>query len=271
VPFLAIAPSEGERTSLLVTLRRQRRPVRSVCAVTSKDRERGVVNPTGQLWFAVTEFTSMHSPAAMVVGRTMVTLQLPADVAGAPQVTGVGVGLGTGVGVGDGDGDGDGDSDGLGDGEGDADGLGEGDGDGDGDGLGEGDAPGDGEGAGTTLIWTVAVACDEPDRATRLKLVVQAGVTCFVPLAVTVPTPLSISIVSAPSTSQVRVAAAPELMSAGDATNFWMVRALGSVNCLTTPQRSAPIPMRTRRMGRKSDLRSIENPLKVGSYARYVK
>jgi hypothetical protein len=213
----------------------------------------------------------------MVVGRTMVTLQLPADVAGAPQVTGVGVGLGTGVGVGDGDGvrvgdgdgDGDGDSDGLGDGEGDADGLAEGDGDG--EGLGEGDAPGDGEAAGTTLIWTVAVACDEPDRATRLKLVVQGGVTCFVPLAVTVPTPLSISIVSAPSTSQLRVAAAPELMSAGDATNFWMVRPLGSVNCLTTPQQSAPIPMRTRRMGRRGDSLSIENPLKIGSYARYVK
>jgi len=203
----------------------------------------------------------------MVVGRTMVTLQLPADVAGAPQVTGVGVGLGTGVGVGDGDGDGDGDTDGLGDGEGDGDGLGEGDG----EGLGEGDAPGDGEAAGTTLTWTVAVACDEPDRATRLKLVVQAGVTCFVPLAVTVPMPLSISIVCAPSTSQVRVAAAPELISAGDATNFWMVRLLGSVNCLTTPQRSAPIPMTARKMGRRSDFRSIKNPFKVGSYARYVK
>jgi hypothetical protein len=236
-----------------------------VCAVTSKDRERGVVNPTGQLWFTLTEFTSMHSPAAIVVGRVMVTLQLPADVAGAPQVTGVGVGLGTGVGVGDGDGDGD--ADGLGDGEGDADGLG----DGDGEGLGEGDTVGDGDGAGTTLTWTVAVACDEPDRATRLKLVVQAGATCFVPLAVTAPMPLSISIVSAPSTSQVSVAAAPELMSAGVATNFWMARALGSVNCLTSPQRSVPIPMRTRGMARRSVFLSIKNPLKVRAYVRYVK
>jgi hypothetical protein len=179
----------------------------------------------------------------MVVGRTIVTVQLPADVAGALQVTGVGVGLGTGVGVGDGDGEGD--ADGLGDGEGDADGLG------DGDGLGEGDAPGDGEAPGTTLTCTVAVACDEPARATRLKLVVQAGVTCFVPLAVTVPMPLSISIVSAPSTSQFSVAAAPELMSAGVATNFWTARVEGLVNSLTRPQRTAAIPRRIRKMRRK--------------------
>jgi hypothetical protein len=212
----------------------------------------------------------MHSPAAIVVGRTIVSEQLPADVAGALQVTGVGVGLGTGVGVGEGvgvgdgvgDGDGDGDADGLGDGEGDADGLG------DGDGLGEGDAPGDGEAPGTTLTCTVAVAWDEPERATRLKLVVHAGVTCFVPLAVTVPMPLSISIVSAPSTSQVSVAAAPELMSPGVATNFWMARVLGSVNSLTRPQRTAAIPRRIRRMGRKEgrplDLSGIKNPFKVG-------
>jgi hypothetical protein len=187
----------------------------------------------------------MHSPAAIVVGRTIVTVQLPADVAGALQVTGVGVGLGTGVGVGDGLGDGEGEAEGLGDGEGDADGLG------DGDGLGEGDAPGDGEAPGTTLTCTVAVAWDEPARATRLKLVVQAGVTCFVPLAVTVPMPLSISIVSAPSTSQFSVAAAPELMSAGVATNFWMARVEGLVNSLTRPQRTAAIPRRIRKMRRK--------------------
>jgi hypothetical protein len=118
---------------------------------------------------------------------------------------------------------------------------------GDGDGLGDGD----GEAPGTTRTWTVAVAWDEPERATRLKLVVQAGVTCFVPLAVTVPMPLSISIVSAPSTSQVSVAAAPELMSAGVATNFWMARVVGSVNSLTRPQRTAAIPRRINRMRRK--------------------
>src|SRR6266446_2785415 len=154
----------------------------------------------------------MHSPLTRAVGFTMVRLQLPAAVAGALQVTGVGVGLGTGVGVGDGEGDGDGDEDG------------------DGDGLGDGLALGDGDGPGTTLTWTVAVACDDPARATRLKLVVHAGVTWRVPLGVTVPMPLSISMLSAPSTSHVRVAAAPELMSAGVATNFWMASVDGWVN-----------------------------------------
>jgi hypothetical protein len=199
----------------------------------------------------------MHSPLAIVVGRTMVTVQLPADVAGALQVTGVGVGLGTGLG--DGEGLAEGDGDGLGDGEGDADGLG----DGDGLGLGDGEAP------GTTLTCTVAVACDEPARATRLKLVVQAGVTCRVPLAVTVPIPLSISIVSAPSTSHVSVAGAPELMSAGVATNFWMASVVGWVNSLTSPQRTAASARRkakrgraARHAGRESD---INNPVKVGA------
>ena len=144
VPLRAIAPSDGSSTSLLVTLRRQRRPVREVCAVTSKLSDREVVNPTGQLWLTFTALTSMHSPVTRAVGFTMVRLQFPAAVAGALQLTGVGVGLGTGVGVGDGEGDGDGDGDGLGDGE--ALGLGLGDGLGDGEvvglGLGLGDAPG---------------------------------------------------------------------------------------------------------------------------------
>jgi hypothetical protein len=203
----------------------------------------------------------------MVVGRTIVTVQLPAEVAGALQLTGVGVGLGTGVGVGDGDGVGDADGLGLGD----AEGLGLGDG----EGLGDGDGDGDGEPPGTTLTCTVAVAWDEPERATRLKLVVHAGVTWRVPLGVTVPMPLSISIVSAPSTSQFSVAAAPELMSAGVATNFWMARVLGCVNSLTRPQRTAAIPRRIRRMGRKEGRTlgrsGIKNPLKVGAYTRYVK
>src|SRR5438045_489309 len=96
-PSWDTAPSEGWSTSLLVTLRRQRSPVRAVWAVVSKRRERGVEKPTGQLWFTVTAFSSRHSPAPNAVGRTMVTPQLPASEAGAPQVTGVGVGLGTGV------------------------------------------------------------------------------------------------------------------------------------------------------------------------------
>jgi hypothetical protein len=135
---------------------------------------------------------------------------------------------------------------------------------GDGDGLGDGD----GEAPGTTRTCTVAVAWDEPERATRLKLVVHAGVTCLVPLAVTVPMPLSISTVSAPSTSQVSVAAAPELMSPGLATNFWMARVVGSVKSFTRPQRTAAIPRRIRRMGRKEGRAlgrsGIRNPFKVG-------
>lgn len=182
----------------------------------------------------------MHSPLTRVVGFTMVRLQLPAAVAGALQVTGVGVGLGTGVGVGDGEGDGDGEADGDGLGDGEALGLG----------LGDGLALGDGDGPGTTLTWTVAVAWDDPARATRLKLVVQAGVTWRVPLGVTVPMPLSISMLSAPSTSHVRVAAAPELMSAGVATNFWMASVDGWVNSFTIPQRSTTIPRSMRKIGR---------------------
>jgi len=81
VLFFAIAPSDGSRTSLLVALRRQRSPVRAVWAVTSNWSERGVVKPTGQLWFTLTVLISMHSPLAIVVGRMMVTLQLPADLA----------------------------------------------------------------------------------------------------------------------------------------------------------------------------------------------
>jgi hypothetical protein len=134
------------------------------------------------------------------------------------------VGLGTGVGVGDG----------TGVGEGLGDGLGEGDADGDGDAPGDGEA--EGEVPGATRTWTVAVACDDPDRATRLKLVVQPGLTCRVPLAVTVPMPLSISTVSAASTSQLSVVAAPSVMSPGVATNFWMDSVLGWVKSLTIPQ-----------------------------------
>src|SRR6266550_2272566 len=106
-PWFDTGPSEGSSTSLLVTLRRQR-SVRDVCAVMSKLSERAVANPTGQLWLTVTALSSTHSLLDIDVGRTTVRLQLPAAVAGAPQVTGVGVGLGTGVGVGDGEGLGDG-------------------------------------------------------------------------------------------------------------------------------------------------------------------
>ena len=170
VPFLPTFPSEGVTTSLLLGLRRQR-SVRVVWAVTSKLTERAVAMPTGQLWLTVTAFTWMHSSLAKAARET-VTLQLPALVAGAPQVTGVGVGLGAGLGLAAGDGDGDGLGDGVGDGEGDGlaegDGLGLGDtaGDGEVDGEGVGDAPGEGEGEptvpGATRTWTVAVACDEP-------------------------------------------------------------------------------------------------------------
>src|SRR5260221_2498468 len=211
----------------------------------------------------------MHSPLPRAVGFTMVRLQLPAAVAGALQVTGVGVGLGTGVGVGDGEGDGDGeaDGDGLGDGLGDGEALGLG--------LALGDGLGDGDGPGTTLTWTVAVACDDPARATRLKLVVHAGVIWRVPLGVTVPMPLSISMLSAPSTSHVSVAAAPAFMSAGVATNFWMASVGGWVNSLTIPQRSKAIPRSTRTIGwttrRTSRVSGIENPFKVRGYTRYVK
>jgi hypothetical protein len=63
--------------------------------------------------------------------------------------------------------------------------------------------------------------------------------------------PLSISMLSAPSTSHVRVAAAPELMSPGVATNFWMASVVGWVNCFTIPQRTAAIPRIMRRIGRR--------------------
>jgi len=100
-----------------------------------------------------------------------------------------------------------------------------------------------------------------------LKLVVHAGVTWCVPLGVTVPMPLSISILSAPSTSQVSVAAAPELMSAGVATNFWMASVLGWVNSFTIPQRSPAIPRTMRRIGRREPrttrVSSIKNPFKL--------
>jgi hypothetical protein len=150
---------------------------------------------------------------------------LPASSAGAPQVTGVGVGLGAGVGVGEGDGEGDG--------------LAAGEGLGEGEGVGEGDGEGDAPVAGATRTCTLAVACDDPERATRLKLVVHSGRTWRVPDAVTTPMPLSISTVSAPSTSQVSVVAAPVVMSPGAATNFWIDKELGWVNSLTIPQLSA--------------------------------
>jgi hypothetical protein len=108
-----------------------------------------------------------------------------------------------------------------------------------------------------------------------LKLVVQAGVTWRVPLGVTVPMPLSISMLSAPSTSHVRVAAAPELMSAGVATNFWMASVDGSVNSFTIPQRSTAIARDTRKIGRTkrrtSRVSGIKSPFKVWAYALYVK
>jgi hypothetical protein len=203
---------------------------------------------TGQLWLRVTAVTSMHSPALRERGRRIVRLQLPAALAGAPQVTGVGLGAG----VGDADGEGDGDGDGLGDAEGEGDGLGDGDGDapgdgdaegeGDGDGEAEGEADGDGDGdgvvPGATLTCTVAVACDVPERATRLKLVVHSGRTWRVPFASTTPTPLSISTRSAPVTSQVSVVGAPEEMSAGVARKRWMDSVVGSL--------TSPVPHRTR-------------------------
>ena len=83
-----------------------------------------------------------------------------------------------------------------------------------------------------------------------MKLVVHAGVTWRVPLGVTVPMPLSISMLSAPSTSHVRVAAAPELMSAWVATNFWMASVDGWVNSFTIPQRITAIPRSMRKIGR---------------------
>jgi hypothetical protein len=63
------------------------------------------------------------------------------------------------------------------------------------------------------------VAWEEPDRARRLKLVVHSGRTWRVPFPATVPTPLSISTVSAPSTSQVNVVEAPAAISGGVARN----------------------------------------------------
>src|SRR5438105_5038285 len=126
-PLLPTVPSAGCSTSELATLRRQRRPLRGVCAVRSNSRETTLAKPTGQLWATDTALSSRHSPVPMSVGRTTVRLQLPAALAGAPQVTGVGVGLGAGVGLDEGEGDGDGlaegDGEGLGDAEGDAEGV----------------------------------------------------------------------------------------------------------------------------------------------------
>ena len=100
-----------------------------------------------------------------------------------------------------------------------------------------------------------------------MKLVVHAGVTWRVPLGVTVPMPLSISMLSAPSTSHVSVAAAPELMSAGAATNFWMASVDGSVNSFTIPQRSTAIPRRMKKIGRRecrlTRMSGIKNPFKL--------
>jgi hypothetical protein len=87
--------------------------------------------------------------------------------------------------------------------------------------------------------------------------------------------PLSISMLSAPSTSHVSVAAAPELMSAGVATNFWMASVDGWVNSFTIPQLRAAIPRSMRTIGRTeqrtSRVSGIKNPFKVGGYDRYVK
>jgi hypothetical protein len=100
-----------------------------------------------------------------------------------------------------------------------------------------------------------------------LKLVVHAGVTWRVPLGVTVPMPLSISMLSAPSTSHVRVAAAPEWMSAGVATNFWMASVDGWVNSFTIPQRSTAIPRSMSKIGRRERRTTralgIKNPFKL--------
>jgi hypothetical protein len=167
---------------------------------------------------------SMHSLLGRAVGLLLVTTQPLADVAGAPQEVGPGVGLGEGVGDGLGLGEGEGVGDGLGLGEGVGDGVGVGEG----DGLGVGVGVGRGEGGASfrTATWTEAVAREVPARALRLYVVVQSGLICFEPFAGTLPMPLSISIASAPTTSQVRTADDPTRMSPGDATNFCTAKGL---------------------------------------------
>ena len=48
VPWLATAPVEGDRTSLLAEERRQLRFVREVCALTTKRTDRGTPTEAGQ-------------------------------------------------------------------------------------------------------------------------------------------------------------------------------------------------------------------------------
>jgi hypothetical protein len=187
--------------------------------------------PTGHDWLAFTTFSSMHSPAARAVGRAMLTAQLPADVAGAPHVNGAGVGLADGDGSGLGDGLGSGVGLGSGDGLGPGDGSGDGPGAGVGEGLGsgEGDGEGLGDGCPVTITWTVAVADELPARAMSVYEVVQVGLTLRFPRAPTSPTPLLISMRSAPTTSQVKVVVEPDEISVGVATNRTMASGSASV------------------------------------------
>jgi len=130
--------------------------------VTSKLTERGTPKLTGQSLLVRMSVSSMHSFEGRASGFEMVSPQLPANVAGAPQFTGWGEGEGSGLG------DGLGEGDGLGDGEGEGLGVGEGLGDGLGVGLGVGDGSGVGVGKGPlpdTRTSTVAVAEDVPALA----------------------------------------------------------------------------------------------------------
>ena len=123
----------------------------------------------------------------------------------------MGEGVGEGVGLGDGEGVGEGDGDGLGDG---------------------------GVGEPCTITWTDAVVVDVPASATRLKVVVALGCTCRDPLAGTVPTPLSMTTVAAPWTSQLSVAEEPGTIVTGEAENCWIESPLASelVSLSTRPQ-----------------------------------
>jgi hypothetical protein len=131
-------------------------------AVTSKLTESGTPKVTGQSLLVRMSVSSMHWFDGRGSRFKMVSPQLPANVAGLPQLTGCGEGEGSGLGdgLGEGDGAGEGDGDGLGDGEGLGDGLGVG--------LGVGEGSGVGVGAGPlpdTRTSTVAVAEDVPARA----------------------------------------------------------------------------------------------------------
>ena len=212
VPLLAMAPKAGWRMSLLSLDRRHVRFVVDVWAVTSNRSERIVLTPTGQTWLTVRIVSSIHPPAGRGAGFEMLKEQLPAGPAAGPHVTGVGEGLAVGEGSGDGLGEGVGEGVGVGPGVGVGVDVGVG--------VGVGDEP-------CTTTWTVAVADEVPARAVRVYLVVVRGWSCREPLPDTSPTPWSMSIVSAPSTSQLRVVVEPGVTSSGAATKRWIARLLG--------------------------------------------